>query len=122
MAKKRKSKVGLWLLLLVAIGVLLWWFRAPLFSLINKQRALAVGEVVERCYTLAEGDKLHYRFKAKEMLSFDIRRGGDTMMPPRLLPFDENDFVADENGEYCLRFGNPLTTAQTFEYSVKRIK
>ncbi len=121
MNKKKKRQVLVVVVLMVLVGGG-WFFRGPLLGLIDKQKSLAAGEVLERCYALNTGDKLHYRFKAKEMLSFDIRRGGDTMMPPRLVPFDEADFVADDKGEYCLRFGNPLTSAQTFEYRVNRIK
>ncbi len=88
----------------------------------NKQKPLAAGATMERCYPLKAGDKIHYRFKGEDMVSFDIRRGGDSMMPPRVVPFDQGDFIADDNGEYCLRFGNPLEHAQTIEYRVERIK
>ena len=121
MAKKKKRKfVPVILLLTLIVGG--WYFRAPLLGLLNKQKQIPAGETLERCYSLKAGDKIHYRFKGEEMVSFDIRRGGDSMMPPRLIPFDDSDFTADDGGEYCLRFGNPLNHPQAVEYSVTRLK
>lgn len=117
--KNRRNVILLTVVVVIAVG---FFSRTPLLALFNKQRHIPAGEILERCYSLKTGDKIHYRFKGEEMVSFDIRRGGDSMMPARLVPFDEGDFVADDNGEYCLRFGNPLNRPQGLEYLVERLK
>lgn len=119
---KKKNRRTIFILATVALIAAGFFLRAPLMALLSKQKQIAAGEVLERCYNLKQGDKIRYQFKGNEMLSFDIRRGGDSMMPARLVPFDHGEFSADDNGEYCLRFGNPLNHVQAIEYRVERIK
>lgn len=115
MAKKKKFPALMVSLVLVVglAGFLIW-------QKISAPRLIPAGEILERCYQLHTGEKIAYRFQGEDMVSFDIRRGGDSMMAPRVVPSDEGAFVADSDGEYCLRFGNALTRAQKIEYSVKR--
>lgn len=116
MAKKKKSSF-IWfffLIIIVAGAGFFFWQKT------QAPRLIPAGEILERCYQLHENEKIEYRFRGEDMVSFDIRRGGDSMMPPRVLPSDEGSFIADSDGEYCMRFGNSLARPQKIEYWVKR--
>lgn len=105
-----------WLLIIGVAGSGAYFF----ISKVRAPRSVPASGILERCYSLREGETISYRFKGEDMVSFDIRRGGDGMFEPQLAPFDEGTFTAPSTDEYCLRFGNSLARAQQIEYSVKR--
>lgn len=119
MAKRKGSPKWLpWLIILVLMGGAVFFF----YNKMTGGRSLRVGEVAERCYPLKAGETIRYTFSGEDMVSFDIRRGGDGMFPPRLVPMDAGEFTAPTTDDYCLRFGNPLEREQKIQYSVVRVK
>lgn len=117
MAKRKKS--GRWLpwLLIVAVaggaGYVFW-------TKLERSKTVAANAVIERCYTLRAGETIKYKFKGEDLVAFDIRRGGDGMFSPQVVPFDEGEFTADSQDEYCLRFVNALDRPQQISWSVQR--
>ncbi|NQD36244.1 hypothetical protein HPT27_04345 [Permianibacter sp. IMCC34836] len=117
MAKKRKK--GSWLPWVLIVGVAgsagyLFWQK------MDRAKTVAANGVIERCYELRAGETIKYSFKGEDLVAFDIRRGGDGMFSPQVVPFDQGDFTADSSGEYCLRFVNALPRPQKISYSVQR--
>lgn len=115
---KRKKK-GSWLpwLLIVAVagsaGFVFW-------QKMERAKTVAANAVIERCYSLRAGETIKYSFKGEDLVAFDIRRGGDGLFSPQVVPFDEGDFTADSADEYCLRFTNALDRPQKITWSVQR--
>ena len=117
MAKRKKKSSWLpWLLILGVAGVagFLFWNK------LERAKTVAANAVIERCYELRAGETIRYSFKGEDMVAFDIRRGGDGMFSPQVVPFDSGEFTADSAGEYCLRFTNALNQPQKITYSVQR--
>ena len=115
---KRKKKVGWlpWVLILAVAGTAGYLF----WSKMERAKTVAANGVIERCYELRAGETIQYKFKGEDLVAFDIRRGGDGLFSPQLLPFDEGEFTADSNDEYCLRFVNALDRPQQITWSVLR--
>jgi len=117
MAKKKKK--GSWLPWLLILGIagsagFFFWHK------LERAKAVAANALIERCYELRAGETIKYSFKGEDLVAFDIRRGGDGLFSPQVVPFDDGSFTADGDGEYCLRFVNALNRPQKIVYSVQR--
>ncbi len=117
MAKRKKKTSWLpWLIILSIAGAagFLFWNK------LERAKTVAANGVIERCYELRAGETIKYKFKGEDLVAFDIRRGGDGMFSPQVLPFDDGEFTADSADEYCLRFVNALNRPQKISWSVQR--
>jgi len=114
--RKKKSNWIPWVLIVAVAGSAGYVFWQKL----ERGKTVAANGVIERCYELRAGETIQYKFKGEDLVAFDIRRGGDGMFSPQVVPFDDGEFTADSADEYCLRFTNALDRPQKITWSVQR--
>ncbi len=76
----------------------------------NPSRQIPPEEAVEDCFTLLEGESVHYSFQTGDPVNFDLHyhEGSATHYPVRMdrATHDTGTFVAPKRGRYCLSWAN----------------